>query len=77
MVPPADPRAAAQELWGYFSQIDPQQRRDVMREIGHMMYENMTPEQREAMHQRWGDGRGRRDGQPGQPGPPMPGPPRQ
>jgi len=75
MAPPGDPRAAAQELWSYFSQIPFEQRRDVMRELGRMMFESLTPEQREAMRPRWGDRgdrRGPREGRPEMP--PGPGP---
>lgn len=50
--PPADTRAAADELWGYFSQMPSEQRFEVMYEIGRMLKDNMTPEQREEMMQR-------------------------
>lgn len=72
--PPADPQVAAQQVWGYFSQMPMQQAFQTMHELGQLMRDNMTPEQRDQMRSYWnrrrGDGNrdGRGDGQrpPGQ-----------
>ncbi|MDH7482551.1 MAG: hypothetical protein QHH26_11355 [Armatimonadota bacterium] len=74
MMPPSDPRAAAQEVWSYFAQMTPEQRGQVMHEIRHMMFENLTPEQREEMRRRFEDWRRRRDDGPRDGRQPIPGP---
>ncbi len=74
MMPPSDPRAAAQEVWSYFAQMTPEQRGQVMHEIRHMMYESLTPEQREQIRRRFDDFRRRRDDGQRDGRPPMPGP---
>lgn len=72
--PPAEVTAAASQLWNYFSQMAPETQWQVMGQIGRMMRDSMTPEQRQAMYDRWrqerggdrgGDWRGPRDGQRG------------
>ena len=73
--PSTDTTMAATQVWNYFNQMPLEQRFQVMHELRQMVYDNLTPEQREAMRGSWGgrDGRGRdggrdgrRDGQPGQ-----------
>lgn len=51
--PANDATAAANQLWGYFSQMPVQQQYQVMHEIGNMMRNNMTPEQQDQMRQMW------------------------
>ncbi len=65
--PPADPGAAAQRVWDYFSQMPSEQRFQVMHELGHMLRENMTPEEREAMRERFRRGGFRGEGRPPRP----------
>ena len=52
---PVDPKAASQQLWGYFSQMQPEQSFQVMHELNHMIFQNMTQEQRQALHDRFGN----------------------
>jgi len=71
--PASDAVAAANQLWGYFSQMPVQQQYQVMHEIGNMMRNNMTPEQQDQMRQQWRqngppDGGGRRGNDQGGPG---------
>lgn len=71
-VPPADAKAAAQQVWGYFSQMPMDQTFQVMRELRQMMFQNMTPEQMQAMRDSFGNrgpgGGGNGGGQHGQHG---------
>lgn len=55
VVPPADPKAAAQQVWGYFNQMPMQQTFQVMHELRQMMFQNMTPEQMQAMRDSFGN----------------------
>ncbi|MHB0998301.1 MAG: hypothetical protein ACYC27_03565 [Armatimonadota bacterium] len=45
--PPADPTAAADQVWGYFNQMTDQQRREVMGAIRQKMIDSLSPEQKE------------------------------
>lgn len=76
--PPSDPRAAAKDVWGYFGQMTMDQQFAVLREVGSLIRENLTPEQMQALRDRFGGregwgGRGRPDGER-PPGPPPPQP---
>lgn len=51
--PASDATAAANQLWGYFSQMPLQQQYQVMHEVQNMIRNNMTPEQQEQMRQMW------------------------
>lgn len=58
ITPPSDPVAAADHVWNYFNQMSDDQRRQVMRELGQRMWNNLPPEQQERMRERWGRGNG-------------------
>lgn len=65
---PAEVTAAANQVWNYFSQMPVQQQFQVMRELGNMIRNNMTPETMEQMREMWrrdGARDGGRDGQRG------------
>lgn len=64
-VPPADTQLAAQSLWAHFSQVPVEQRAQVMRELGRMMYDNLTPDQRDQMRRSFDGRRTRGDGTEG------------
>ena len=51
VLPPVsgDPRAAAEQVSSYLGQMPMQQQFEAMHELRHMMFDNLTPEQREAM----------------------------
>jgi hypothetical protein len=57
---PAEVRAAANEVWGFFSQMPTDQQFQVMRELGRMLRDNITPEQMEAARRMFGGGEGGR-----------------
>lgn len=60
---PGNPQVAAQQIWNYFSQMPLQESMQIMHELGHMIRNNLTPEQRDAIRQMWGArGDGWRDG---------------
>lgn len=74
-VPSSDPQVAAQQVYGYFTQMPMQQAMDTMHQLRHMFYDNMTPEQRDQMRQSFqqqggpdgrGDRRNRDNNQPQQ-----------
>lgn len=76
--PPAEVSAAANQVWNYFSQMQPQTQMQVMRELGRMVFQNIPREQMDQMREQWrqnnpdrGGWRGR-DGQRGDGGPPIP-----
>ena len=70
--PPSDPAVAAGQLYNYFTQMPMEQQFQTMDQVRHMMFDNMTPEQRQQLHdmfrQRGGDRRGGPPGQQGQGG---------
>lgn len=84
-IPPSDPREAAGRAWDYFRQMPIEQSVRAVHELQHMLYRNMSPEQREELRRAFGGERrgwmGERPpgpgiGMPGPgPGPGMPGPP--
>jgi len=51
--PPGDSKVAAEQLWGYFSQMPFEQRFEVMNEIGRIIKHSMNSEQREQMREQW------------------------
>jgi len=61
LTPPADVTAAAQNVWNYFGQMPMDQQFQVMHELRHMMFQNLTPEQMQNMRNMFGDGRQRGD----------------
>lgn len=64
--PPSDPAAAAGQLYNYFAQMPTQQQFETMDQVRHMMFDNMTPEQRQQLHDMFRQqGGGRRGGQQG------------
>lgn len=61
----ADAKTAAGQLVGYLQQMPMDQQFQTMNEMRHQMFNNMTPEQRDQMHQYFqqqGGGRGNRGG---------------
>jgi len=57
-VPPADVMGAATQVWDYFSQMPADKQFQVMREVGRMMWQNMSPEQLDRMREMMRGGRG-------------------
>jgi len=72
IAPPADPRVAAEQVWGYFGQMPMQQQFEAMRELGRMIWQSMTPEQMEAMRARFRERMGPRGDRPRPPQSPHP-----
>ena len=59
-VVPPDVQAAATQMWNSFGQMPMDQRFQVMHEMRQMMYDSLTPEERQSLWQRFGGDRGRR-----------------
>lgn len=47
--PPADPRTAASQVWNYFGKMPSEQRWEVMRQLRDIMFQSMTPEERDRL----------------------------
>ncbi len=79
--PSPEVTAAANQVWNFFSQMPSDQQFQVMRELGSMIRNNMSPEQQQQMRERWmrdrqdggdrGNWRGRDGQREGQQGPPQ------